>query len=330
MFICQSCNTKYTLEEAKKIMLDGAIEVVGVVHVDTTSELRNLYEIARRATDNNNNENALKYYDMILVKDPSSWEANFYSIYFKAMSCKIAEIQTAAMSVCNCIESVLNLVKKNVTNAEEQQQVIIEIGLRVAVISEMLYDASTNYYNDIDSSIRHNYIQEYVYNVFTSTNIMYILGDRLVDIFGDTYGGAASESWKRGITLHNGYMKSLQDKESNKNIILQYAQKIKKYDANYQTPEINTSSSGCYIATAIYGSYDCPEVWTLRRFRDYTLAETWYGRSLIKTYYKVSPTIVKWFGKTEWFNRAWRILLDNFIRNLRKKGVDNTPYSDKR
>ena len=43
---------------------------------------------------------------------------------------------------------------------------------------------------------------------------------------------------------------------------------------------INTSNSnnGCYIATCVYGSYDCPEVWTLRRFRDCTLEKTWYGR----------------------------------------------------
>ena len=27
----------------------------------------------------------------------------------------------------------------------------------------------------------------------------------------------------------------------------------------------------------IYGSYDCPEVWTLRRYRDKFLSETWYG-----------------------------------------------------
>ena len=34
------------------------------------------------------------------------------------------------------------------------------------------------------------------------------------------------------------------------------------------------NSGGCYVATAVYGSYDCPEVWTLRRYRDYTLAAT--------------------------------------------------------
>lgn len=46
----------------------------------------------------------------------------------------------------------------------------------------------------------------------------------------------------------------------------------------------STSSGGCYIATCVYGSYDCPQVWTLRRFRDYTLDETWYGRLFIRCY----------------------------------------------
>ena len=33
------------------------------------------------------------------------------------------------------------------------------------------------------------------------------------------------------------------------------------------------AKKGCYIATSIYGSYDCLEVWTLRRYRDYKLSK---------------------------------------------------------
>lgn len=91
----------------------------------------------------------------------------------------------------------------------------------------------------------------------------------------------------------------------------------------------NIKSGGCYIATAIYGSYDCPQVWTLRRYRDYTLAETWYGRAFIKTYYAISPTLVKWFGNTTWFKKMWQGKLDRMIVNLQKKGFESTPYIDK-
>lgn len=89
------------------------------------------------------------------------------------------------------------------------------------------------------------------------------------------------------------------------------------------------SGGGCYVATAVYGSYDCPEVWTLRRFRDYTLAETWYGRAFVRGYYTISPTFVKWFGSYEWFKRMWRKPLDNLISSLHKEGVQDTPYYDR-
>ena len=117
-------------------------------------------------------------------------------------------------------------------------------------------------------------------------------------------------------------------------------QELSEYDSNFIAPELpnaqaigeatNSSGGGCYVATAVYGSYDCPEVWTLRRFRDYTLAETWYGRAFIRTYYAISPTLVKWFGHTEWFKLMWKGRLDRMVQNLQNKGFENTPYEDKK
>ena len=89
------------------------------------------------------------------------------------------------------------------------------------------------------------------------------------------------------------------------------------------------TAGGCYVATCVYGSYDCPQVWTLRRYRDYTLAESWYGRAFIRTYYAISPTIVKWFGSTEWFKNLWQNKLDKMVSKLRSNGVEDTPYQDR-
>lgn len=90
-----------------------------------------------------------------------------------------------------------------------------------------------------------------------------------------------------------------------------------------------SSSGGCYIATAVYGSYDCPQVWTLRRFRDFKLANSAGGRLFIKAYYAISPTLVRWFGKTTWFNHLWRRRLDKMVERLHKNGYADTPYNDK-
>ena len=91
----------------------------------------------------------------------------------------------------------------------------------------------------------------------------------------------------------------------------------------------NNSDEGCYIATAIYGSYDCPEVWTLRRYRDNVLNHTWYGRLSIRIYYSISPTLVRWFGTTHWFRELFYKPLNNWVAKLNKKGFKNTPYRDK-
>lgn len=89
------------------------------------------------------------------------------------------------------------------------------------------------------------------------------------------------------------------------------------------------SKGGCYIATSVYGSYDCPELWTLRRYRDNVLARTYLGRSLIHYYYLISPTLIKWFGKTRWFNAIWKVTLDRMVSKLQISGVESLPYEDR-
>lgn len=130
------------------------------------------------------------------------------------------------------------------------------------------------------------------------------------------------------------FEKSDDDVEKLKNVY----QRMKELDESFVIPEIvkpvpitpaETKSGGCYVATAVYGSYNCPQVWTLRRFRDNTLAETWYGRAFIRTYYAISPTFVKWFGDAEWFKNMWKPTLDKMVKNLNDNGVDNTAYNDK-
>lgn len=116
--------------------------------------------------------------------------------------------------------------------------------------------------------------------------------------------------------------------------------KIKSLDSSFEIPEIpaprtapaasvGTASGGCYVATAVYGSYDCPEVWTLRRYRDDSLANTFKGRLFIRLYYAISPTLVKYFGNTNWFKKMWKAPLDRMVARLQSEGVEATPYNDK-
>ncbi len=94
-----------------------------------------------------------------------------------------------------------------------------------------------------------------------------------------------------------------------------------------QQQSINTKS-GCYIATSVYGSYDCPEVWTLRRYRDTVLSNTSLGRIFICCYYAISPTLVKRLGHVRLVSALWKKILDQMVRKLHNDGISNTPYQD--
>ena len=86
--------------------------------------------------------------------------------------------------------------------------------------------------------------------------------------------------------------------------------------------------NGCYVATCVYGSYDCPEVWVLRRYRDEVLEDNVVGRMFVSAYYLLSPLAVKIFGKSQTIRNYWKKILDKKVMVLLEKGFEDRPYSD--
>jgi len=58
------------------------------------------------------------------------------------------------------------------------------------------------------------------------------------------------------------------------------------------------TSGGCFVATAVFGDYDAPEVVFLRAFRDESLSRSAWGRGFIRAYYTVSPPAAKVIAKS--------------------------------
>lgn len=79
-----------------------------------------------------------------------------------------------------------------------------------------------------------------------------------------------------------------------------------------------SKNEGCYIATAVYGDYDAPQVMVLREFRDTVLKKSLPGRVFIKIYYKCSPPIAKQLKYAVRINQMVRVILDRFVANIEK------------
>lgn len=328
-YVCQNCGTKYTVEEAKKL-------IEGTVKIDNSDYVEKYLQNARRAKQKEDWGETEKYYNLVEQNDPTNIEAIFYSSYGKAKSSLIDGDLYKRKSAFKVLQNCISILDDNfMPDKETENRTIIEqIG------------------NDIDNF----YITNYVYNqkkngygIVTWTDKMetVTLFNNLEIEFCTTLENIAQKIPDRkkvyyyeSAIKHKEYMLkngSLSNPKFAQDSIMDYHRKINKIDPNHIVPEEPPApgqkaggSGGCYIATSVYGSYNCPQVWTLRRYRDNSLAASWHGRAFVKVYYALSPTLVNLFGDKIWFKRFWKDTLDKKVEKLKDKGFSDKPYEDKK
>lgn len=343
--ICQHCGTPFITEKAinnyTANITNNIVNNFSGANVTfaNTTDIDKLYQTARRFRKDCNSEEAAKYYDMILKEDPESWEAYFFCSYYKAFPKFKSEIQESAMSIVICLDTIFEMIDKREKNDEAKIKAINEVAEYCLSLAETLRNGllQTEGVN-VPVTEMSSHLKSVATTCVYIATICYMVGDKIEQGFPQLFehnSKIVANSWKKGVEYHcdcNGY---LPNKSEGIGIINGYVQKIKKVEPYYNPPiqqqtSSNTSGGGgCYIATCVYGSYDCPQVWTLRRYRDYTLDETWYGRLFINCYYAVSPKLVKWFGNYAWFRKPWKKFLDSMVERLNSEGIADTKYSDK-
>lgn len=335
VFVCQSCGCKYSVEEAKRMMIEGSVDVSGsTVNVDNSAFVERYLQNARRAKQKEDWEETEKYYNMVEQNEPTNIEAIFYSSYGKAkrslVKADLYERQAAFKVLQNCVSVIDD--NYDINKEQEQKEIVQQISNDIFVM------ATSNYVYNLK---KNGYGVETWNDKLETVTLFNELGLEFCSSLENIAKKYPEDQKEHRLFFYQLALKhaefmlqngSLANPDNMRNIIMGYHKLINAIDPTHQIPTeapSAPSSGGCYVATAVYGSYDCPQVWTLRRFRDYTLAETWYGRAFIRTYYAISPTLVKWFGHTEWFKKMWKGKLDRMVANLNAEGVEDTPYEDK-
>ena len=88
-------------------------------------------------------------------------------------------------------------------------------------------------------------------------------------------------------------------------------------EKNYNPNNIG-SDSGCFIATATYDNPNSLEVLILRRWRDEYLLHSYFGRTFVKIYYMISPSIARIIKKYKFLKGVSKLVLKPIINYVRK------------
>lgn len=105
-----------------------------------------------------------------------------------------------------------------------------------------------------------------------------------------------------------------------KNIIKDAEKEIRRVEPSFRARiPAHDKDGSCYIATAVYRSYDAPEVVVLRAFRDRVLSRHLIGRVLISAYYQFSPWLVVTFYGSRFVRHSTMLILDVAVREIRPK-----------
>ena len=80
------------------------------------------------------------------------------------------------------------------------------------------------------------------------------------------------------------------DGKADEDAAIQKKQKKQNQEQKKETP--------CFVATAAFGDYNAPEVVFLRAYRDESLSQSTFGRTLTQAYYAFSPPLAAVISKS--------------------------------
>ncbi|MBR4863263.1 MAG: hypothetical protein IKU07_01700 [Oscillospiraceae bacterium] len=234
-FACGVCGCIYTPEQVRGLLQDvsdtAPAAVVTPAPEPPSTELDNLYQLARRAREQNNAENAARYYDQIAMRNPTCWEACFFQVYYQSASCRIVDIHSAANRVKNCHDATMELIAKYVPK-EKQLPAVVIVQQYTMTLAQSFFDTAENYYNNIDPSIRYQHGNETYDRMAAACDCDIFCGNAILKHFQNDkiIMKAAVSAWDTGIKLCNRLIRYASNTQHLYQIISQYSDLCLKYD----------------------------------------------------------------------------------------------------
>lgn len=193
-------------------------------------------KLARRAREENNTEDAKKYYDMVRTENPDNTEARFFYSYYRLWDGTKGEAYGKFIDFLNVVIPVVKSVAGSDASDEEKEKLVEDMyssvqGLTMSVRSiqiDLFNAGKDQIYNKQKNSCEKN-----------GTEMLYKFGDALETNFaGNTkILAVAVNAWKKAVSQQQqfpycGLDKTLPEK---------YLPKIQKVDPSFTLPK----KAGC-------------------------------------------------------------------------------------
>jgi len=232
--------------------------------------------LARRAREENNVEDAKKYYDIVRTEEPDNVEAKFFYSYYRMLGCKQGQAADEFITFCNSINSTVSLLLASDYTKLEKLEFIKDIydcimtafrvannsnkninGTRGGDIFNAVRTTAPNLFSKIkkecadDSDmlklevlLRSSYLTS-LEDLLLKKNLCeerFALGDDIEKLFASDSELMmhAVKHWKAAVADGQRWPGVVEDKTK----LASYAEKIKKYDPGYVMPEA-AKSQGC-------------------------------------------------------------------------------------
>ena len=286
-YICQYCKTKYTLEEAKKLM----VELAGPVKIDTTDQQNNLEKLADRAYEDKLYDQALGYYNRLLELDSDNYKY-IYKKGFCAAYDKINDVAKVDEAIKGC-KNAIKVIEENNIQVEKEE---------LYKIADELDNISVDFYTNKGKRTENLSWDELELLIECEEYALYII-EHYLDKTEENESGLYKAVLKNLVLFYAGICKSRYEKTPNgktktiyysKNrdeIIQKYDEcvaKIKEIESNYYPPYIarkTHNSTNNKIFLWIVGWIICPLI----------PISVLIGKSKMNTGLKVFLIIITWF-----------------------------------
>ena len=110
-FVCQTCGCKYSVEEARKMMIEGTVEVQGKVEVKNAAKIENLLTLAESSYAADNYERAEDFCDKIIAMDDANYR--IWQLKGLAIAGQTTLENPRGLEACSCLVSSYNILKKD-------------------------------------------------------------------------------------------------------------------------------------------------------------------------------------------------------------------------